>query len=207
MGTIEPKVVKLPGRAKCRLRVASEEEAAAILEFDTRANATSAFAVREPGETRWTLGEQRASIKTHRDGPGHLLLLAIGVDGGQDDAGPIIGLLSFRCGERKKLAHHGHFGISVDADWRGKGVGTALIRTLLDWAADHPTIEKVCLGVFETNTRARALYERLGFVVEGRQVRFFKLGPGEYADDIQMSLFVKPGVAPEGFNVWARRGK
>src|SRR5688572_1874013 len=156
MGTIEPRVLRLPGGARCRLRCACDEDAAAILEFDARANASSAFAVREPGEVRRTREEQRASIKAHAEGPGHLMLLAVGMDGGA--AAPIIGELSFRCGERKKLAHHGHFGISVDADWRGRGVGTALIRTLLDWAADHPTIEKVCLGVFETNTRALALY-------------------------------------------------
>jgi RimJ/RimL family protein N-acetyltransferase len=201
--------LRLPGGARCRLRCACDEDAAAILEFDARANANNMFAVREPGEVQRTLEEQLTSIRAHLDAPGNLKLLAEGMDGGVagEGAAAIIGQLSFRCGERKKLAHHGHFGIAVDADWRGKGVGTALIRTLLDWAADHPTIEKVCLGVFETNTRARALYERLGFVAEGRQVRFFKLGPGEYADDIQMCLFVKPGVAPDGFNVWARRGK
>jgi hypothetical protein len=29
--------------------------------------------------------------------------------------------------------------------------------------------------------------------------------PGEYVDDIQMSIFVKPGVAPEGFRTWTPR--
>jgi hypothetical protein len=41
-----------------------------------------------------------------------------------------------------------------------------MIEALLDWAAAHPVLEKVELGVFATNERARALYRRIGFVEE-----------------------------------------
>jgi len=54
--------------------------------------------------------------------------------------GDLLGRIAFRNGNRRKLAHHGSFGIGVHHDWRGRGVGTALISALLDWASAHPTL-------------------------------------------------------------------
>ena len=53
-------------------------------------------------------------------------------------------------------------GICVAAEARGRGVGTALLRAVQAHAGDRP----VRLDVIETNPRARALYERCGFVAE-----------------------------------------
>jgi ribosomal protein S18 acetylase RimI-like enzyme len=63
-------------------------------------------------------------------------------------------------------------------------------------------IEKVTLGVMDSNAGARRLYRRLGFRAECRQRRYFKFGDGRYADDVVMSVYVKPGVAPAGFATW-----
>ena len=46
---------------------------------------------------------------------------------------------------------------------RGHGIGTALIQRLLDKAREW-NVPYAELGVLQDNTRARALYERLGFV-------------------------------------------
>jgi RimJ/RimL family protein N-acetyltransferase len=113
--------------------------------------------------------------------------------------------LLFRNGNRQRLAHHGTLGIDVHGDFRGRGIGAELMKVLLDWAAANPLIEKVCLGTFANNAGARKLYERLGFREEGRQLRFFKMAPGEYADDVQMSIYTKPAMAPEGFLTWELR--
>jgi len=212
MAVVEPVSVRLPCGTACVLRSAAPDDADALVAFEVRSNASNPFNVRDTDEVGRDVNETREWLTKYRDSAGRLMLLAIGPVGGPEGGpkggpagepgGGILGELSFRTGERRKLAHHGSFGVSVDADWRGRGVGTALIVKLLDWAAAHPVIEKVCLGCFETNVRARALYRRLGFVEEGRQRQFFKLGPGSYVDDIQMCIYVKPGVAPEGFGVW-----
>ena len=76
-------------------------------------------------------------------------------------------------------------------EWRGRGVGAALLEALLEWAAASPIIERVCLEVFATNDRAIRLYEKLGFVEEGRRQRDIKLGPGRYVDTVAMYRFVK----------------
>ncbi len=46
---------------------------------------------------------------------------------------------------------------------RGRGVGEALVKAVLEWAAEHGW-KVVRLRVWEDNVPARRLYKRLGFV-------------------------------------------
>lgn len=55
--------------------------------------------------------------------------------------------------------------LAVAPPFRGQGVGTALIKALLG-IADFAGFDGVEICVMQENTRARALYERLGFVVD-----------------------------------------
>ncbi|MHC0035396.1 GNAT family N-acetyltransferase [Pseudoneobacillus sp. C159] len=104
--------------------------------------------------------------------------------------GKIIGMLNFRLSPRKRFAHQGMFGMSLQEAYTNMGIGSALINRLLDWAKDDPRVEKVSLEVFSNNERAIHVYSKLGFVEEGRRVKAAKLGPNEYVDDIVMSKFV-----------------
>lgn len=51
---------------------------------------------------------------------------------------------------------------------RGRGVGEALIATVIDWAATR-NAASVHLWVTETNKPARLLYERCGFTLTGER--------------------------------------
>ncbi len=63
-------------------------------------------------------------------------------------------------------------GIFVGADARGQGVGSALLRAIIAEGRRRGFAE-VRLDVIDTNPRARALYERMGFVAYDTQ----QLGP------------------------------
>ncbi|MFN0134123.1 MAG: GNAT family N-acetyltransferase [Phycisphaerales bacterium] len=180
------------------IRAAEPDDVAAIRAFDAHMLVNNAFGVREPGESERSEAEERTRIERFVREPGWLMLTAWTANRHAE----LVGTLSFRNGDRRKLAHHGSFGVAVHGEWRGRGVGAAMIHSLLAWAVANRQIEKVSLGVFETNADARRLYERLGFVEESRSPRHFKLGPGRYVDDVRMSLFVKPGVAPQPFKTW-----
>ena len=51
---------------------------------------------------------------------------------------------------------------------RGRGVGEALVAAVIDWAAAKQA-KSVRLWVTETNSHARALYERCGFTLVGER--------------------------------------
>jgi RimJ/RimL family protein N-acetyltransferase len=78
-------------------------------------------------------------------------------------------------------------GMVVAADWRGRGVGSALLEAGIDWARQAGA-HKVALQVWPHNHRALALYEKYGFREEGRLVRHYRRKNGELWDAIVMGL-------------------
>ncbi|HWP79383.1 MAG TPA: GNAT family N-acetyltransferase [Candidatus Acidoferrum sp.] len=100
--------------------------------------------------------------------------------------GKVIGMAGISVFSGARLRHCGGFGIMVHRQWQNKGVGTALMKAILDMADNWLMLERVELGVFADNTGAIRLYERMGFVVEGKK-RHAAIKNGEYADEIIMS--------------------
>ena len=90
------------------------------------------------------------------------------------------------------MRHRGRLGIGVISPYRGQGIGETLLRTLLRWAEAEPELERIELGVFAHNTRARSLYTKLGFRQEAQLPRAYKLADGTYYDDVMMVKWVKP---------------
>lgn len=77
-------------------------------------------------------------------------------------------------------------GLAVDPGAQGGGVGRALVEALID-AARSRGARRLTLRVFGPNERARRLYERCGFEVEGVLRGEFRAGD-EYVDDYLMAL-------------------
>jgi [ribosomal protein S18]-alanine N-acetyltransferase len=82
---------------------------------------------------------------------------------------------------------YGVIGMLVDAQWRGCGVGSALLRACIDLARDRD-VHKLCLDVWPANTAARALYGKFGFVEEGLLAKQYRRASGELWDAIVMGL-------------------
>jgi ribosomal protein S18 acetylase RimI-like enzyme len=68
----------------------------------------------------------------------------------------------------------------VADQWRGHGIGTKLIETMID-AAQSTEVQFLEIGVMRRNTRARKLYERLGFKLH-RSAHFYENGTLEPVD-------------------------
>jgi putative acetyltransferase len=87
----------------------------------------------------------------------------------------------FRTSQSLRTRHVAGLGISVAHDWQRRGVGSELMRRLLDWAENWAGYLRIELGVFTDNEPAMALYRKFGFVHEGTQ-RAFALRDGRYVD-------------------------
>jgi diaminopimelate decarboxylase len=86
--------------------------------------------------------------------------------------------------------HVATLGMAVDAAWRGRGIGSALMSAALRWARSEG-LEKVSLEVYPGNVAAIALYRKFGFVEEGRLHRQSRKSYG-YEDEVLMSRWLAP---------------
>ena len=184
MSTVHKTDVQVKGNCLVTIRTAQPNDAPAILEHVHAIFAEGEFVLSTLDDFHMTEEQEAEWLQINRDDPGKLVIVA-------ESEGKIIGLLDFHSEGRKRVVHHGEFGMSVNKAWRDKGVGRALLQVLIAWAEQHPVLEKVCLQVFATNTGAIALYTSLGFKEEGRQVRDVKMESGEYVDVFLMARFVK----------------
>lgn len=166
------------------IRSARPEDASAVLAHARGVIDESDYAVTCPEEFNFTETQERDWICRYVDEPGHVFLVA-------QVQGQIIGQLFIESAQRKRLAHCATLHMTVEKEWRSRGVGTALLQSAVDWASSHPIIEKLCLAVFATNHRAIGLYRKLGFIEEGRRIREIKVDSERYIDDILMYRLVK----------------
>ncbi|MDF2880380.1 MAG: acetyltransferase, ribosomal protein N-acetylase [Clostridiaceae bacterium] len=97
------------------------------------------------------------------------------------------------CGIQKVnwLARVATVGIMIgDKDYWSKGYGTDAMKVLMKFIFEEMNINKIRLGVFSFNIRAKKCYEKCGFQVEGiLKDELFK--EGKYYDEIIMSAFNK----------------
>ncbi len=82
--------------------------------------------------------------------------------------------------------HLGSLGMGLLPPYRGRGLGFRLLKEIVT-AGWKCGLERIELSAYGSNTLAIALYERFGFVFEGRRRRARFLD-GEYDDVVIMGL-------------------
>lgn len=84
---------------------------------------------------------------------------------------------------------YGEIGMAIAREWRGRGVGSALMAAAIDWSRERG-LHKLSLGVFAHNAAGIALYRKYGFVEEGRRSKQYRRQSGELWDTIEMGLML-----------------
>jgi GNAT superfamily N-acetyltransferase len=124
--------------------------------------------IAEFGETAWRDRATMISIDTKNieqellaPKPGSVILVA------QDAAGTLLGFIHLVSEMGYfSIQPHAHIGdLAVVPGKEGQGVGAALLQAAEAWAREHD-FSQLDLNVFVQNPRARALYERMGFVAD-----------------------------------------
>jgi RimJ/RimL family protein N-acetyltransferase len=102
------------------------------------------------------------------------------------EEGRVVGWCDVLPKPQPALRHTGVLGMGVVSAWRGRGIGSRLLTAALQ-AARQREMTRIELTVRVDNERARRLYERFGFKVEGR-CRRYMLVDGGYQDGYLMAL-------------------
>jgi L-phenylalanine/L-methionine N-acetyltransferase len=99
--------------------------------------------------------------------------------------GEVVGLAGLHVGSGR-LRHSGNVFLFVAREYQRQGIGARLLEALLDVADNWLMLRRVELTVFVENARAKALYERHGFVVEGLR-KMSVISGGELHDEYLMA--------------------
>jgi ribosomal protein S18 acetylase RimI-like enzyme len=109
-----------------------------------------------------------------------------------EEKGKIVGHAFLEPMSLRAIRHVFRLTLVVHPGNDGRGVGSAMMNFLCEWARSAAAVQKVELMVRSTNDRARRLYEKFGFVEEGRFRNRVRLPDGSCIDDIAMAWFPKP---------------
>lgn len=184
LGRFEDRTVTLRDGRSVRVRRGGVGDAAAFREYLLRACVTSDQIGLYADEVE-SVEDMERSLRRRDPSTGGLLLLA------EDAPGRIIADCSLNTQPRRKLAGVMTLGMLCDEGWRGLGLGGAMLRMAIDWARADPVARLIELSVLDTNPRARALYESVGFTPNGRRAERMVQEDGSLVGDVLMSLDVR----------------
>lgn len=166
-------------RPAVRVRAATPRDARALAELMDEIYREGRWFVGDEGPGAGAMARRLRSLHASQE----VILVA------EASAGPI-GWLEAARYQPRRLAHVATLTLGVAPQWRGRGAGTLLMRAVPPWAR-RVGIAKLRLDVRAGNVAARALYEKEGFVVEGREVGHVRTEDG-FEDNVLMGRWLGP---------------
>jgi RimJ/RimL family protein N-acetyltransferase len=159
------------------VRPAEPGDAAALVELARAVTAEpEGWLLSEEG---WrTVAEERRYLRALRRYADAVVLLA-------EENGSVLGRLSASRDAHPASNHVADVGLMVAAGHRRRGIGTALLASVEDWAREVG-VRKLELHVFPHNGPAIALYERVGYRREGVRRAHYRRGR-ELVDAVLMA--------------------
>ena len=103
-----------------------------------------------------------------------------------DDDDEVAGWVHLDLPETEFLSHTAVLTVGLRDDYRGNGIGSALLERGVEWARDHG-FEKLYNSVPETNERAISFLEDHGWETEAVRTGHYKID-GDYVDELMMAV-------------------
>lgn len=163
-------------------RKAEEKDAAKIVEFFNIVGGETSYMSFEKDEYPLDVKAQAELIRGLEGNATNTMLLAM-------DGEEIAGLSTITSSSKIKSRHDAELGIVVAKKYQGKGIGTSLIRQVIDWVKDNGITTRICLEVRADNIKAVNIYLKFGFLVEGCRKNSTLLN-GVYYDDYVMGMML-----------------
>lgn len=159
------KEIVLQNNKKCLIRDAVGDDAQEVLNVFLQTHEQTDYLSSYKDETTFDADFEKKFLTDIENSEKEIYLCAV-VDG------HIVGTASVFSIGPNKVKHRAEFGIAIQKDYWGIGIGQALTEACIDFSrsAGYSQLE---LEVVSDNASAMALYRKMGFVEFGRNPRGF----------------------------------
>lgn len=162
------------------LRSANEKDAKALIEYMKKSTGETDFLLRTPEECETQTIEQEIDfINNCNSSDTHTLLVC-------EADGKIAGNCMVWWNKRAKTGHRANVAIGLLSEFWNQGIGTRMFREMIKIAESNPNILQMELDFIEGNSRARALYEKMGFRITGIKFNSIRQNDGTLCNEYSM---------------------
>ena len=163
----------------CILRNGTAADGQAMLDIYVLTHVQTDYLLSYPDEVTMTALQEAQFLREKTDSENEIEIFA-------EFDGKIVGSAGInQKSPMIKLRHRCEFGISIDKNYWGLGIGRALTEACIE-CAQKAGYEQMELEVVAENERAVRMYEKCGFTEYGRNPRDFKSRLSGYQEVIYM---------------------
>lgn len=171
---------KLKDGREALLRSPCEEDAEEMLQFIMKASGETEFLLRSPEEwADFSLDQEKAFLNEACCNENSMMIACI-VDG------RIAGncQISFSTGMKER--HRASVAIALLQEFWNLGIGTKMFEEMIHIARERGEIRQIELDYIEGNSRARSLYEKMGFRITGVKPDAIRMKDGSFVNEYMM---------------------
>lgn len=174
----KPVIFKLKDGRMCEIREIQVNDAADMVSYLKTVMGESDFMNSYPDEITMTAEEEEKMIKGFNKS-NTTLMLVVEMEGRLIASGTIIRLA------KSKMRHRGNVALAVIKEFWNLGIGKKILLSLEGYAKDLG-LSQIELDYYSGNKRARALYDKIGFIETGKTPNAIILKDGRAYDSIKM---------------------
>ena len=157
-----------------------EEHAESTLEYLRISAGETNFILRYPEECgKYTLESEKKLFERKNESPNETMIMCV-VDG------RVVGNCEINFRTNLKTKHRASVAIALISEFWNQGIGTKMFEEMIRLAEERGDILQMELDFVEGNSRARALYEKMGFRITGVKPDALRLKDGTLLNEYMM---------------------
>lgn len=171
---IQPKLLNLAEKAE-NIRPVSLEDASKVLSMMLQIDSETSYMMYEAHERSRKLGDMTKKLKAILD-EGTMFVY------GNES---LEGYIAISRGQFERVKHTGYIDMGLKKVAQGQNIGSLLFIRVIEWAKANG-LHRLELSVMTENLAGLKLYEKMGFVIEGKRVDAMRVD-GRYVDEYYMA--------------------
>ncbi|MCI8748470.1 MAG: GNAT family N-acetyltransferase [Lachnospiraceae bacterium] len=162
------------------LRSPKEEDIESTLEYLVVSAGETEYILRYPEEcSRYTAESEKILFEQKNKSPNEAMVMCI-VDG------KVVGNCDITFFKKLKTRHRASIAIALISEFWNEGIGTKMLQEMIRLAEAREYVTQIELDVVEGNSRARHLYEKMGFRITGVRPNAIRLKDGTFLNEYMM---------------------